>query len=189
MTTTVPAQPADASASPVSILADLNLPAAIYRLFDTDDVLLYVGVTGNLRERLGNHSRTQRWWPEVARKAVEWYPTRTEAEDAEKRAIREERPLYNRAGADRSQRIKQPNPAAEISAWEASDAASIVQQVGRLLARSDLSHAHARLRALNLVLTGQDELPGGAALTALADQCGASHREAYRLLRTEREAS
>lgn len=116
MTTTVPAQPADASASPVSILADLNLPAAIYRLFDTDDVLLYVGVTGSLRERLGNHSRTQRWWPEVARKAVEWYPTRTEAEDAEKRAIREERPLYNRAGADRSQRIKQPNPAAEIPA-------------------------------------------------------------------------
>ncbi|MGW5477640.1 hypothetical protein [Streptomyces sp. NPDC004008] len=79
---------------------DYHRRTALYRLFDGHDQLLYVGITFNPRDRWLAHSATKGWWKQVARREVEWWDTRLDAEVAESKAIRDERPLYNIAGAE-----------------------------------------------------------------------------------------
>jgi predicted GIY-YIG superfamily endonuclease len=70
---------------------------ALYRLFDANGTLLYLGISRNPENRWKLHSDRQTWWHHVAEKTVEWYPSRTEAEAAEARLTAEELPLYDRA--------------------------------------------------------------------------------------------
>lgn len=72
---------------------------ALYRLFNAEDRLLYVGITTDTNVRWQAHS-TAKWWPDVARKDVQWFNHRVEAAEAEKAAIKSEQPLHNRAHAD-----------------------------------------------------------------------------------------
>lgn len=67
---------------------------ALYRLYDSDGVLLYVGITNMPNVRWSAHS-LKPWWKRVARKDVAWFDERQQAAQAEVRAIRAERPLYN----------------------------------------------------------------------------------------------
>jgi predicted GIY-YIG superfamily endonuclease len=69
--------------------------AALYRFYEAGGQLLYVGITSKPGERWEAHTRSQPWWPEVARQTMEWHTDRTSALDAERTAIRQERPLYN----------------------------------------------------------------------------------------------
>lgn len=73
-------------------------PTALYRFFDADGALLYVGITADLEQRWSSHQRKP-WWPDVAEKTVEWYATRPVALAAELEAIRSEAPRYNVAGS------------------------------------------------------------------------------------------
>lgn len=68
---------------------------ALYRLYDASGQLLYVGIAANLEVRWRAHAKQQSWWPEVARKQIEWHPDRFEAAAAEVRAIDTEGPLHN----------------------------------------------------------------------------------------------
>jgi transcriptional regulator with XRE-family HTH domain/predicted GIY-YIG superfamily endonuclease len=68
---------------------------ALYRFFDAEDVLLYIGITDNTARRWNAHKGDKSWWPDVARKAVEWYDNQQDAADVEWRAIRAEQPLHN----------------------------------------------------------------------------------------------
>ena len=70
-------------------------PTALYRFFDADGDLLYVGITRNLNLRLTQHAADKPWWASVARKTLVWYPSRSDAAHAEGKAIREERPQFN----------------------------------------------------------------------------------------------
>jgi len=70
---------------------------ALYRFFDSEGVLLYVGVTVSVPTRIYQHRYDKPWWADVARVEVTWYETRTLALEAEAEAIRVEAPLYNRA--------------------------------------------------------------------------------------------
>lgn len=74
-------------------LADMH---ALYRMFDDRDRLLYIGITGDLGKRLGQHS-FKRWFPLVQRITLEWLPNRAAALVAERRAISAEHPRYNLA--------------------------------------------------------------------------------------------
>lgn len=69
---------------------------ALYRLFGSDGQLLYIGVSCDLRSRFAQHSSSQRWWPQVARRKVEWLASRKEALAAERAAIMRERPRFNK---------------------------------------------------------------------------------------------
>lgn len=69
--------------------------AAVYRLYDAAGVLLYVGVAARPESRWKQHALAKRWWPEVARRDVQWCADRQAALKAEAAAIREEGPLYN----------------------------------------------------------------------------------------------
>lgn len=68
---------------------------ALYRFFNTDGLLLYIGITENVEQRWATHAARKSWWPEVANKTVEWCADRTEALAKEKAAIVAETPLYN----------------------------------------------------------------------------------------------
>lgn len=66
----------------------------VYRLYDAEGELLYVGMSMNLAGRLSKH-HMRSWWPEVAETVVEWFPGREAAKAAERSAIHHENPRYN----------------------------------------------------------------------------------------------
>ncbi|MFF6866670.1 GIY-YIG nuclease family protein [Streptomyces ardesiacus] len=76
---------------------DPNRRTALYRFFNADDQLLYVGITVDIQKRWSYHAKEQaeRWWPLVARHTLEWHDTRAQASRAEVKAIKTENPLYN----------------------------------------------------------------------------------------------
>ncbi|REF00360.1 hypothetical protein DFJ69_5892 [Thermomonospora umbrina] len=69
--------------------------AALYRYFDADEVLLYVGITGDLMRRERSHVKRSSWMEFMARSTVERFSSREEAEAAEVAAIGSELPLFN----------------------------------------------------------------------------------------------
>lgn len=70
---------------------------AVYRMFDAEGGLLYIGVTGDLSRRISVHAE-KRWFLLVETIRLEWHPTQAAAWAAEQRAIREEQPRINITG-------------------------------------------------------------------------------------------
>ncbi|MWA08800.1 GntR family transcriptional regulator [Streptomyces sp. BA2] len=68
---------------------------AIYRLFDSDERLLYVGITASPTSRWASHSLQKSWWRDVARFDLAWLPSLEAARAAERAAIHSESPLHN----------------------------------------------------------------------------------------------
>ncbi len=68
---------------------------ALYRLFGAEGELLYVGITTTPEVRLKQHAFDKPWWGDVAESKVEWFPTRVDAERAEREAIRKDAPKWN----------------------------------------------------------------------------------------------
>lgn len=68
---------------------------ALYRFFDRPGNLLYVGVTRDPAMRLAQHGAAKGWWQAVADIKIAWYDSRHEALDAERAAIKAERPVHN----------------------------------------------------------------------------------------------
>jgi predicted GIY-YIG superfamily endonuclease len=67
----------------------------LYRLYDHDARLLYIGIAEKWATRMGQHAADKTWWPDVANVRFEQLPDRTEALTAEREAISTERPLHN----------------------------------------------------------------------------------------------
>ncbi|MFI2078489.1 GIY-YIG nuclease family protein [Streptomyces triculaminicus] len=74
---------------------------AVYRLFDAEGRLLYVGMGRNPMQRWGSHAEQHPWWPRVVRFTVKWHPTRQEAAAEERQALRSESPVNNIHGTER----------------------------------------------------------------------------------------
>lgn len=70
-------------------------PHALYRFYDKDDQLLYVGITIDPGTRWGQHAKDKTWWTEVVRTTIEQFPTRADVLMAERVAIQTENPKYN----------------------------------------------------------------------------------------------
>lgn len=68
---------------------------ALYRLYDADERLLYVGISSRPQQRMRQHSSEKLWWPEVTRREVEWFSSRDLAATAEVEVIESQGPLYN----------------------------------------------------------------------------------------------
>ena len=70
-------------------------PTSLYRYFDKNGVLLYVGITGRGIARNAEHNKTQPWWQYVARQEVDHFRSRDEALSAERITIETYRPPFN----------------------------------------------------------------------------------------------
>jgi predicted GIY-YIG superfamily endonuclease len=68
---------------------------ALYRHRDKNGTLLYVGISLSVPKRLAEHMRRSPWAEEITRVDIAWYPSRHEAEAAERHAIRTEAPRWN----------------------------------------------------------------------------------------------
>ncbi|MCW2918548.1 MAG: hypothetical protein JWN52_6616 [Actinomycetia bacterium] len=117
---------------------------ALYRFYDASDVLLYVGITDNPRQRWLAHKSQKSWWQDVADKAVEWHEDRESAERAERIAIGREKPLYNIQNAGGLRRRIDP---AEITGFwryvervsNGASATEIAGKIGGGIAQSTVS--------------------------------------------------
>jgi DNA-binding XRE family transcriptional regulator/predicted GIY-YIG superfamily endonuclease len=78
---------------------------ALYRVFGTEDELLYAGISNSFGRRWEQHARTKEWWQQARRQAVEWFDTRAEALSAEAAAIKAEHPRYNIVYNDLPRRV------------------------------------------------------------------------------------
>jgi len=67
----------------------------LYRHFDKNDVLLYIGISLSTIQRLEQHKRKAHWFDQITRVSVEKFKTRKEALLAETLAIKTELPKYN----------------------------------------------------------------------------------------------
>lgn len=75
---------------------DRPQPCSLCRHYDERDVLLYVGITGDVSTRTKSHARRSDWSRYAVRFTGQWFPDRSTAEAAEQSAIVSERPVFNR---------------------------------------------------------------------------------------------
>ena len=72
-----------------------TMGTTLYRFFDAQDRLLYVGIAGRPAGRAHQHSKKKEWWTEVTHSTYEHFTTREAAAAAEVAAIVTEQPVYN----------------------------------------------------------------------------------------------
>lgn len=130
---------------------------AVYRIYDGDGMLLYVGIARNFGARWAQHEKAQPWWPRVRHQTVDWYDSRDEALEVEAEAIRVERPEFNVrhkhpvAEVDLSTMLITPKDAAlalgitrwrlnDLAAQRAIDMISISQNCRRVVTESLLAY-------------------------------------------------
>ncbi|MBC22308.1 MAG: hypothetical protein CMJ32_00120 [Phycisphaerae bacterium] len=75
---------------------------ALYRHYNRDGCLLYVGVTDDLSARTEAHERGSDWFASVARTDIQWCLSREHALALEAVAIVHEKPAHNRAHSGRA---------------------------------------------------------------------------------------
>jgi hypothetical protein len=86
------------------VIADLRkkpeqpIATDLYRHFDSEGCLLYVGISLSAIARLAAHRVRSSWFNRIARVEIKRFPSREDAEAAELEAIRTEKPLHNIVG-------------------------------------------------------------------------------------------
>lgn len=69
---------------------------SLYRHYDVNNQLLYVGISVSYLDRFENHKNTSEWAFESVRMDTQWFDSREEALAAEQYAIKNEHPKFNR---------------------------------------------------------------------------------------------
>lgn len=68
----------------------------LYRFFDAEDNLLYVGISVRVEKRFHDHQKRSTWWDEAVYVTFEKFPNRQSVLQAEAEAIQTESPKYNK---------------------------------------------------------------------------------------------
>jgi hypothetical protein len=88
---------------------------AVYRLSDDSGRLLYVGIGRNPLNRWSAHADLHDWWPKVATFNIAWYGSREEAAAEERRALRNDNPVYNIHGTPKWASVVSGHVRAELA--------------------------------------------------------------------------
>lgn len=75
-------------------------PTAVYKAYDADGQILYVGIADCWGRRWYQHARTAPWYPFVTRLEIEWLDTRAEAIAREADLILSLAPHFNTVGKE-----------------------------------------------------------------------------------------
>jgi len=76
-----------------TILQQMN--TQLYRHFDKENKLLYIGISLSTFARLSQHKDHSEWFKKINRVSIEHFETREEAMAAERNAIKFENPMFN----------------------------------------------------------------------------------------------
>ena len=68
----------------------------LYRHYDKNGKLLYVGISFSFLKRLHEHKKHSVWFANIASTTREIFATRQEAIEAEQKEIKNEKPVYNK---------------------------------------------------------------------------------------------
>jgi hypothetical protein len=173
---------------------------ALYRYFDTQDRLLYVGISGSLATRNSSHVRRSLWMQFAARSTIERCDTPAKARGAERLAIETEGPVFNlqyndspearerltayldEAGSPdllpvRLRAVAFPVRMIEWSAVLDADA-DLLDLLRQILTAPTADHAGVRLRAL-AAIHGHADLPRGLELDRIAKLASVGRGTAY----------
>jgi predicted GIY-YIG superfamily endonuclease len=82
--------------------------AAVYRHYDAQGVLLYVGCSTDPIARTKSHRSKANWFDQVARIDVEWFDSKSDALAAEREQTQALSPRYLPASPDRKRRSAEP---------------------------------------------------------------------------------
>jgi excisionase family DNA binding protein len=82
------------------------VPCFLYRHFDAEGNLLYVGVSLSAMNRLAQHKDASVWFPRIATVKIKPFPSREKALAAEREAITAEKPLHNVVHARRQKDVE-----------------------------------------------------------------------------------
>lgn len=155
----------------------------VYRFFDVDGELLYVGITRDISQRFAAHRRDAEWWADIANVTVEVTAGRAEAEYAEAVAILSERPAHNRSQPS----VERARSRAESSRVDVRRLVAAVEELrterDALYVRAVLAEATAAQMG-NVAATYRDR-----AATAVSNMRHAEECEALESARIAREAA
>lgn len=104
----------------VVLVPSQDTVTTLYRFYDADWRLIYVGISGNPPVRFDQHRALKPWWRRVAFIRCQHFDSRNDALIAETMAIRDERPPFNLVGLerfdlDRAMPEPQPSPPTPIT--------------------------------------------------------------------------
>lgn len=111
-----------------------NTPTSLYKYYDRDGILIYVGITSRGMQRNSEHNTSKSWWQYVNHQTVEHHRTRASALHRESEIIRKFAPPFN----------KQQNP--DFKA--AQDAYLIRQSLGGMDGAQVLTEGRNRIPGL-----------------------------------------
>jgi len=130
----------------------------LYRHFDKDCNLLYVGASLNVVSRLIGHKQQSHWFEQIVRIEIEKFSTRKDSFIAERKAIKDEKPLHNisRPMTDAEIEIESNHSFDDSSGHKVIShklfGEDITQHIGtRFLSATDLIRAGNRARAANML--------------------------------------
>lgn len=110
----------------------------VYRLYDTEDRLLYVGVANDLDVRLKRHANEKDWWSLVARRDITQFDNRLDAMYEESRAIERESPIHNkRPGLHPIGLMVHRRKPGEYRHWHDTDGELVVSSFGKAFIARD----------------------------------------------------
>ncbi len=109
----------------------------VYRLYNADNELLYVGTTNNLERRMQSHRYDKPWWPNVADIQTETFASAVEAVEAERAQIKSLEPKHNVIHHGSYPENRQPCMSTPISG----------KKLGRARVNAILSHRELAIRA------------------------------------------
>lgn len=122
----VPLRKLDRDAPPAELLErgecrpDWWLPLwpYLYRFYDAALQPLYIGISSCYATRIDNHRKRSEWWPLAEYIAISVYPTQFLVGEAERAALRHEKPRFNKQGVrgPASLAIRTREPAEEAAA-------------------------------------------------------------------------
>lgn len=87
-----------------------NGKTSLYRHWDIEGNLLYVGISLSAVYRLSQHMSGAAWADQINKVTLETFPTRAKALAAERLAIRQERPKWNKAHNAANQNAPEARP-------------------------------------------------------------------------------
>jgi hypothetical protein len=70
----------------------------LYRFYDADLQPLYIGISSCYATRINTHRKRSAWWPFAEYIAISVYPTQDLVAEAERAALRHEKPRFNKQG-------------------------------------------------------------------------------------------